>query len=71
MLARAKSHSESTIRNQFCVVVVEDAFSLHSYKNGYKHVTTNYKPISLLHSFSKIYTKFDTGNSYKNPTRTS
>jgi hypothetical protein len=71
MLATAKRHSESTIGHQFCVVGVEDAFLLDSYKNGYKHITTNYKPISLLYSFYKIYTKFDTGNSYKNPTRPS
>jgi hypothetical protein len=45
MLARAKRNSESTIATQLGCVVAGNAVSLHPYKNGDKHITTNYRPI--------------------------
>jgi hypothetical protein len=57
MFARAMRNSETTNTFQASAVAVEVPFSLHVYKNGEKHIMTNYKSIFLLLSFSKISEK--------------
>ena len=54
MLARAMRHSESSIQSVFSGEV---PFILHTYKNGDKHIKTDYRPISSLPSFSKVSVK--------------